>query len=119
MAAFPKKGYTYWDFESISHDRAWGSKLAAFVAYLAYETELAYGSISSYVWGLRTHMKLQRQFDPAMGVVEYDDLMTAASVVTWVVSEPRTEIPLAVVYEALERVDRTCFWEVDHPLCDV
>ena len=105
-----------WGHVIMSGDRARGSKLAAFVTYLAFETELAYGSIASYVWGLRTHMKLQRQFDPAFGVVEYDDMMTAASVVTWMVSEPRTEIPLGVVYEALERVDRTCFWEVQAAL---
>ena len=68
------------------------------------------------MWGVRTHMKLQRQFDPAFGVVEYEDMMTAAAVVTWVGSEPRTEIPLVVVREALERVDRTCFWEVQATL---
>ncbi len=71
-----------WDRVILSSDRARGSKLAAFLTYLAYETELSYGSISGYMWGLRTHMKLQRQFDPALGVVEYDDMMTAAAVVT-------------------------------------
>ena len=105
-----------WDRIILSNDRARGSKLAAFVTYLSYETELAYGSISSYMWGLRAHMKLQRQFDPAFGVVEYDDMMTSASVVTWVQSEPRTEIPLSIVREALERVDRACFWEVQAAL---
>jgi len=86
------------------------------VAYLAYETDLVYGSVASYVWGVRTYMKLQRQFDPAYGVVEYDDLMSAAAVVTWVASEPRAEIPLEVVKEALERVDATVFWEVQAAL---
>jgi hypothetical protein len=105
-----------WDRTILSMDKARGSKLAAFLTYLAYETELAYASISGYMWGLRTHMKLQRQFDPAFGVVEYDDMMTAAAVVTWVGSEPRAEIPLVVVREALERVDRSCFWEVQAAL---
>jgi hypothetical protein len=105
-----------WDRTILSLDKARGSKLAAFLTYLAYETDLAYGSISGYMWGLRTHMKLQRQFDPALGVVEYDDMMTAAAVVTWVASEPRIEIPLVIVREALERVDRTCFWEVQSAL---
>jgi hypothetical protein len=105
-----------WDLIINSLDKARGSKLAALLTYLAYETDLAYGSISSYMWGVRTHMKLQRQFDPAFGVVEYDDMMTSAAVVTWMVSEPRTEIPLVVVREALERVDRSCFWEVQAAL---
>ena len=61
-------------------------------------------------------MKLQRQFDPVFGVVEWDDFQQGVAVVAWCQNEPRTEIPITIVREALERVDCSSFWEVQAAL---
>ena len=62
--------------------------MVCFVVYMIYETGLSLGSIQNYTWGLRTHMKLQRQFDPVFGVVEWDDFQQGVAVVAWCQNEP-------------------------------
>jgi hypothetical protein len=89
-----------------------GGKLATFVTYLAYETELAFSSISNYAWGLRTWMKFQRQIDPAYGVVEWADFMDGIEVLTFVPAEPRKEVPGAWIAGAAAHANRAVFWEV-------
>jgi hypothetical protein len=64
------------------------------------------------VWGLRVWTKLQRQLDPAYGIAEWEDVMAAMSVVAWVASEPRKQVPLDLVFGSLRRVDVSVFWEV-------
>ena len=76
------------------------------------ETELAWTTISKYLWGVRTWSRLHRQLDPAYGVVEWSDMTTAASIVTWVGSEPRRAVPIAMIRSALALVDRSNFAEV-------
>ena len=89
-----------------------GGRLMAFLLYLVYETELVADSIANYVWGLRVWTKLQRQLDPAYGIAEWEDVMAAMSVVAWVASEPRKQVPLDLVFGSLRRVDVSVFWEV-------
>ena len=38
--------------------------------------------------------------------------MAAMSVVAWVASEPRKQVPLDLVFGSLRRVDVSVFWEV-------
>ena len=93
-----------------------GGKLATFVSYLVYETELKATSISNYVWGFRQWLKLQHLPDPIFGVLEWDDFMQAVDVVAWVASEPRKPVPLAVIRASLEGVDLSSFVEVQAAL---
>ena len=95
-----------------SDDQLRGGKLATFVAFLAYETDLHANSIANYVWGLRAYMKFQRQLDPMLGVVEWEDFMQGMHVVAWVQSEPRKRVPLDLVKKALQGVQGDVFWEV-------
>ena len=96
----------------ITDDPIRGGKLSTFVNYLAHETELAYSSISNYVWGLRTWMKFQRQIDPAYGVIEWADFMAGIEVLTFVPAEPRKEVPGSWIVGSASKVDRTKFSEV-------
>ena len=57
-------------------------------------------------------MKFQRQMDPMLGVVEWDDFMQGMHVVAWVQSEPRKRVPLDLVKRSLEGVQTSVFWEV-------
>ena len=93
-----------------------GGKLATFVVYLVDETDIKASSIQNYVWALRCWFKHQRQPDPVPGVVEWDDFLRGVSVVTWVRSEPRKAVPLALLRGALLSVDISVFWEVQAAL---
>jgi len=101
-----------WQTVLLSDDPLRGGKLATFVVYLCEETEVSGETVATYAWALRAHMKFARQLDPAMGVVEWDDLMRAVRVYAWMPSEPRRMVPLALVKKALEGVRRDVFWEV-------
>jgi hypothetical protein len=105
-----------WDRVIVSDDLSRGGKLATFVLYMAYETELVAASISNYVWGFRAWLKMQRQIDPICGVVEWEDFMQAITVLTWVPSEPRRQVPLSLVESSLLAVDPTSFVEVQAAL---
>ena len=93
-----------------------GGKLATFVSYLVYETELKASSISNYVWGFRQWLKLQHLPDPIFGVLDWDDFMQAVDVVAWVAREPRKPVPLSVIQASLEQVDLSSFVEVQAAL---
>jgi hypothetical protein len=80
------------------------------------ETELAYASISNYMWALRTWMKFQRQIDPAYGIVEWHDVMAAVEVITFVAAEPRKEVPGSWIVGACTHADKTSFKEVQNVL---
>ena len=101
-----------WDVVIRSDDPLRGGKLATFVAYLAYESDLHANSIANYVWGLRAYMKFQRQLDPMFGIVEWEDFMQGMHVVAWVQSEPRKRVPLDLIKKALQGVQCEIFWEV-------
>ena len=89
-----------------------GGKLAAFVLHMVDRQDLVGDSIASYVWGLRWYMKLNRQADPAMGVMNWHDFMTSIKVLTHVPHEPRRAVPLELIYRMAEVVDLSSFEEV-------
>ena len=105
-----------WPRVIVADDPFRGGKLATFVSYMVYETELKATSISNYVWALRAWFKLNYQPDPVYGVLEWDDFMQSVSVVAWCASEPRKAVPLAVLKAALESVDMSSFEEVQSAL---
>ena len=69
-------------------------------------------SISNYVWAFRSWLKFQRQLDPIYGVVDWEDFMQGVAVRTWVPAEPRKKVELWWIRDALRRVDRRSFVEV-------
>ena len=92
-----------WDRVIHSDDPCRGGKLTAFVVHMVEDTSLHWESIRSYVWGLRSWMKLQRQVDPIFGVYGWQDFMSAVQVHTWQVNEPRKQVPVALLRRALSR----------------
>ena len=101
-----------WDRVIRTDDPHRGGKLAAFVVHMARNTELGYESISSYLWGIRTWFKEQRQADPVMGILGWQDFMMAVHVRTWTVNEPRKAVPVSLLRRAIAAVDRSSFEEV-------
>ena len=93
-----------------------GGKLASFVVFLVQETRIKATSITNYVWALRAWFKFQRQPDPVLGVLEWDDFMQSVQVVAWVASEPHKPVPLGVIKGALDSVDLSSFTEVQSAL---
>ena len=83
-----------------------------FVLHMLTDTELVWGSIQTYVWGVRTWMQSQHQADPAMGVRSWDNFMDGVKVLTWVPAEPRRRCPVDVVGRILEAVNLESFQEV-------
>jgi len=102
----------HWQEIILSDDQFRGGKLAAFVLYLVGQTELAYETISRYVWGLRTWMKSKGQVDPIFGLYDWADFMTSIHVKTWCVGEPRQAIPLDLLRKVLLATNVAIFWEV-------
>ena len=105
-----------WPRIIIADDPLRGGKLATFVSYLVYETEIKATSISNYVWALRAWFKLNYQPDPIYGVLEWEDFMQSVQVVAWCAREPRRAVPLRVIKGALESVDMSSFEEVQTAL---
>ena len=101
-----------WDRVIHSDDPCRGGKLTAFVVHMVEDTSLHWESIRSYVWGLRSWMKLQRQVDPIFGVYGWQDFMSSIQVHTWQVNEPRKQVPVTLLRRALEAVDRRDFESV-------
>lgn len=89
-----------------------GAKLTTFVWTLVASTALVWGSISTYVWGVRVWHMAQRQADPVSGVRHWGEFMAAIKVLTWVPSEPRRRTPIGVIKRILRAVNRAVFWEV-------
>ena len=82
-----------------------GGKLVTFVLHMLENTDLVYGSIESYVWGVRTWTKHQRQADPVFGVMGWTDFMSSVKVLSWRPAEPRRATPISVVTKIIERID--------------
>ena len=99
-----------------SDDPLRGGKLARFAVYMVDSTELAFSSISNYIWALRTWMKFQRQVDPAYGVVEWSDFMDSLEVATFVAAEPRREVPGTWIDRSCALADTTSFRHVQSVL---
>ena len=95
-----------------SDDPERGGKLATFVMHMAEDTELVGASIANYVWAFRAWLKFQRQLDPVYGIVDWEEFMQAVMVRTWVPAEPRKEVELWLIRDALQRVDLRSFVEV-------
>ena len=89
-----------------------GGKLSAFVLTLAFDTDLVWGSIEAYTWGMRSWMRLQHQADPALGVMGYDDLMASVKVLTWTAGEPRRQLSISVLKRIIDNTDRASFMAV-------
>jgi len=79
-----------------------GAKSVAFVHHMATNTSLTFKSIENYVWGWRTWLKLQRQQDPVMGLMQWSDFMDSIQVITWVPSEPRSTVEHAIMVRYLQ-----------------
>ena len=108
----PVCGRFGWPELILSDDPSRGGKLASFVMSMAEDTSLSYGSISNYVWGLRSYMKSKGQVDPVFGVYDWADFMMSVHVKTWSVGEPRRAVPLDLLRRALRAVNLSVFWEV-------
>ena len=100
-----------WPHVITTDDPNRGGKMTALMHHLVEDTELVWGSIQNYLWGVRTWMKLQHQADPVYGVEHWDMLQQSCEVLTAVPSEPRKEIPLGVVRAILEALDPSVEWE--------
>ena len=101
-----------WPDLILSDDPSRGGKMASFVLGMAEDTSLSYGSISNYVWGLRSHMKSKGQVDPVFGIYDWADFMMRVHAKTWTIGEPRRAIPLDLLRRALRAVNLSVFWEV-------
>ena len=95
-----------------SDDPERGGKLATFVMHMAEDTNLVGASIANYVWAFRAWLKFQRQLDPVYGIVDWEEFMQAVMVRTWVPAEPRKEVELWLIRDALQHVDLRSFVEV-------
>ena len=89
-----------------------GPKLVTFVCTLLQDTNLVWGSIESYLWGVRTWMMLQHQADPLMGVLGWQPFAKAAKILSWVPSEPRKRVPIEVVRRIILDCNHESFEEV-------
>ena len=85
-----------------SDDPMRGGKLAAFVMHMVQNTDLVYGSIEKYIWGVRTFMQVHHEADPQLGVRHWENFMSSVKVLTWVPAEPRRRCPTKVVKAILE-----------------
>ena len=75
-----------------------GGKLVTFVMSLLACTTLTWGTIQSYVWGVRKFQQLQHQADPVMGIDGWTDFMLGIQVLTFEISQPRKRTPIRVIY---------------------
>ena len=91
-----------WPVIIASEDPTRGGKLAAFVMHMVQNTELVYGSIEKYVWGVRSYMQVYYEADPIMGVRHWENFMASVKVLTWAPAEPRRRCPAKVVKSILE-----------------
>ena len=89
-----------------------GGKLATFVCHMVDNTDLVWGSIETYVWGVRTWVKAQHEMDPTLGIANWAEWMDAVKVLTWVPAEPRRRAPVEVVKLIVEAADRSRFRDV-------
>ena len=98
-----------WDYVIATDDPHRGAYLTAYVHKLMSDTSLVASSIANYVWGLCTHMQLQHQADPRMGVLGWPAVMQSMGVLCAVAHEPRRMLPLDLLEKMAEKVDVTSF----------
>ena len=79
-----------------------GGRIAAWVVSLVDDTKLVFGSIATYLWGMRTFHVLQHQPDPVFGVMHWREFMGGVAVLTAVAGEPREMVPLEVLTRVLD-----------------
>ena len=84
-----------------------GGRLAAWVLNMVTDTALVFGSISTYVWGVRTWHVMQHQADPCFGVMHWREFMAGVAVLTAVPSEPRKQFPLEDFRSIMAALDPT------------
>lgn len=108
-----------WPVVIVTDDPARAGKLAAFVLHMLDQCDLVGDTISSYVWGVRWYMKLQRQTDPLFGVMNWHDFMTGVRVLSHVTHEPRRAVPIALLRQVAGVVDLDSFVEVQHFFFDL
>ena len=101
-----------WSPIIVTDDPERGGKLATFVCHMVENTDLVWGSIESYVWGVRTWMKAQHEVDPTLGIANWAEWMDAVKVLTWVPAEPRRRMPVEVVKLMVEAADQSSFRDV-------
>ena len=101
-----------WPHIIVTDDPDRGGKLVAFVMSLLACTTLTWGTISSYVWGVRKFQQLQHQADPVSGVDQWTEFMMGIQVLTFEPSQPRRRTPIRVVYAIIRAVNLAVFWEV-------
>ena len=98
-----------WSHVIDSDDPASTGKMATFVMRVAFQTDLAYVSIANYVWGARTWMKLQHQYDPVLGCPVWSDFLDSIKVLTFSVAEPRAELQFDDLVRILASLDPDVF----------
>ena len=87
-----KAGLTIW--RTVAADNGWsaiiptddserGGKMTAFVMHMLEDTDLTWGTIQSYVWGVRVWQQSQHQLDPVMGVAEWKSFLDGVKVLSW------------------------------------
>ena len=101
-----------WDRLILSGDPLRGTKACAFVRYLMTDTDLTWASIENHIWGWVTWHILKRQADPTLSIVGWDKFIKGVMVLTAVPREPRAELPLTVLEDALRAVNLDEYWEV-------
>ena len=101
-----------WSHVLATDDPHRGGKLVALVMHMLADTDLVWGSIQTYVWGVRVWMQSQHQADPVMGVLNWDTFMDGVKVLSWVPAEPRRRCPIEVVEKILDAINLNSFWEV-------
>ena len=90
-----------WPTIITSGDQHRGGKLATFVMHMVQQTDLVYGSIEKYVWGVRSFMQVYHEADPVMNVRHWENFMASVKVLTWAPTEPRRRCPVEVVQRIL------------------
>ena len=100
----------------LTDDPERGSKMARWGNSLADDTELAWGSIKNYLWGMRSWQKLQHQADPAYGIMEWEEYLDSLEVLTATAGEPRRRLTVEALKDCLEACDPTSFADVQYAL---
>ncbi len=88
-----------------------GAKLVVFLIHLTTDTNLVWGSVEGYLWGVRTWMELQHQADPLMGVMGIEKFLKAIRTLTWVTREPRRRCSVETVKDIIAYVSTTDFFD--------
>jgi hypothetical protein len=78
------------------------------------DTALAFRSIANYLWAFCSWNRMQRQADPRLGVERWSEFISGVKVLAAnETPEPRREMPLSLLIQVAEAVDRASFREVN------